>query len=81
MKSLPSRLRAAVGAAALLVACGDRPSQTRDSGAPEGHTLSNHGVLHRPGIDDPLANCTGCHGDSLQGDKGPSCTECHGRKW
>lgn len=79
MKSLPSRLGVAVGAAAFLflVACGSSPQ----SGAPEGHTLSNHGVLHRPGIDDPLANCTGCHGDSLQGDKGPSCTECHGRKW
>lgn len=78
MKSLPCRPWAAVGAAAFLVACG---SSSSPSGAPEGHTLSNHGVLHRPGIDDPLANCTGCHGDSLQGDKGPSCTTCHLRKW
>ncbi len=65
-----------------LTGCGvsTRPDQT-DAGAMADHTLDRHGVLHRPGLKDPTANCVACHGASLQGDEGPSCTKCHGKVW
>lgn len=44
---------------------------------PAGHTESNGGVMHKPGKADALSNCTGCHGDTLQGGMGPSCYTCH----
>ncbi len=42
-----------------------------------GHTENNGGVMHRPGKEDPLKNCTACHGADLTGDVGPSCYTCH----
>lgn len=42
-----------------------------------GHTEALGGVYHRPGFDDPLANCTSCHGSDLRGGTGRSCYSCH----
>lgn len=50
--------------------------------APEGHTVVQDGVAHAPGLGDPAANCTDCHGATLEGgDDTPSCFSCHGREW
>lgn len=72
------RLASVVAAAALAVAaasCSGNPSDYP-------HTVNNGGVWHGEGIDDPVANCTECHGDMLQGtDTTPSCTDCHDRRW
>lgn len=65
-----------------LGACGD--DDGNDSGpAPDGHTVSQDGVLHMSGLNDPLSNCTGCHGAELRGgaEGEPSCFRCHGVKW
>lgn len=46
------------------------------------HTLNLGGAWHKPGHFDPMANCTSCHGASLQGSgEAPSCFSCHGTKW
>lgn len=67
--------RIAVAAAVcLLAACGSE-------NAPSDHTVDVRGVMHKPGLEAPLSNCTACHGSTLQGGKGPSCTSCHGVKW
>ncbi|MBI5489342.1 MAG: hypothetical protein HY905_18560 [Deltaproteobacteria bacterium] len=42
-----------------------------------GHTENMSGVMHQPGKEDPLANCTSCHGADLTGGVGPSCYDCH----
>lgn len=42
-----------------------------------GHTEDLGGTFHRPGYDDPLTNCTSCHGADLRGGAGPSCYSCH----
>ncbi len=42
-----------------------------------GHTESMSGVMHKPGKNDPLKNCVGCHGADLKGGGGPSCYMCH----
>ena len=49
--------------------------------APAGHTVNEKGVMHHTGLQDPYASCVACHGASLQGGEGPSCTSCHGVKW
>ncbi|MBI5502478.1 MAG: hypothetical protein HY907_19700 [Deltaproteobacteria bacterium] len=48
-----------------------------DAVYPPGHTEDMSGVMHRPGKEDPLANCTSCHGADLTGGVGPSCYDCH----
>ena len=53
----------------LLAACEDED---------EGHDVNKGGVMHKGGLEDPLNNCTECHGATLQGGKGPSCYSCHG---
>lgn len=68
--------------AAGLGGCGeDDPTLPPD--APEGHTVNQDGVAHMPGLADPLAVCTECHGADLRGgaEGQPSCYACHGRKW
>ena len=50
-----------------------------DSGAPSSHTEENGGAMHLPGKNDPLANCTACHGADLRGGTGPSCYTCHNK--
>jgi mono/diheme cytochrome c family protein len=56
-------------------------SACAESEAPEGHTVNKDGVFHHTGLESPKQNCVSCHGANLQGDKGPSCTSCHGVKW
>lgn len=70
------RLLALSALVVALAACGGSVSD-----APAGHTVDKDGVMHHTGLEDPMTNCTGCHGASLQGDQGPSCTSCHGVKW
>jgi len=71
----PLRLVLAVLALSLAAACGS------SNEAPSSHTLSENGVMHKPGLTTPLVNCVACHGSTLQGGEGPSCTSCHGVKW
>ena len=51
--------------AVLATACNDTPTVPED--APAGHTVMKGGVPHQPGLNAPLANCTSCHGTTLQG--------------
>jgi hypothetical protein len=79
----------AIGLVALVavapLGCGgdDDDEFTGPSNAPASHTISQDGVRHLPGLNDPETNCTGCHGADLRGgDNGePSCYTCHGQKW
>ncbi len=50
---------------------------------PAGHTVLQDGVWHRTGLQDPVTNCTSCHGADLMGgpDGQPSCYTCHGKRW
>lgn len=68
-----------LGAPAL--GCSD--SSTVPEDAAPGHTVVEGGVAHAPGLNNPLQNCTSCHGANLQGGSAgqPSCTSCHGVKW
>ncbi len=61
-------------------ACSD---STAPADAPEGHTVLKSGVAHAPGLNNPTANCTTCHGADLRGGNSgqPSCFSCHGQKW
>ena len=84
MKGLPfrvPRLMTILLLVAIPLACSDDSASVED--APEGHTVIEDGVAHAPGLNDPLENCTLCHGDQLQGGSAgqPSCTSCHGVKW
>jgi len=64
-----------------LVSCDDGP--TGPSNAPASHTVSEDGVRHLPGLNDPETNCVACHGADLRGGENgePSCFTCHGQKW
>lgn len=68
----------------------DAPAQVADAAVVDGvpgtidaapctgsHTENMNGVCHMPGKEDPLANCTTCHGATLTGGSGPSCYTCH----
>lgn len=78
------RVMTACACAILLVlAAGCGSDETAPENAPDDHRTFEDGVAHAPGLKDPEANCTGCHGDDLGGgdDGEPSCFSCHGRKW
>ena len=63
-----------------LIACSS-PSESKYD-PPADHTISKDGAKHKPGLDDPLANCISCHGSDLRGgESGVSCYECHSKKW
>ena len=63
------------------------------SGPPDDHTDSKHGVLHKPGSEEPFStasDCTSCHQDDLRGGVevvegvaryAPSCYQCHDNNW
>ncbi len=76
-----SSLLAAVVLVCLGIGCSD--SATVPADAPEGHTVMKDGVPHKPGLNDPVANCATCHGADLRGGANgePSCFSCHGQKW
>ena len=64
--------------------CGDDDDDdpTGPSNAPADHTISRDGARHLPGLTEPEANCTGCHGADLRGSAiAPSCFTCHGQEW
>lgn len=81
------RMLMALSGAVLLAGCGGvdtsgtSSSSTTAGVTVTGHTVSEHGVMHRPGLTNPQVNCVECHGASLQGGDGPSCTSCHSKKW
>jgi hypothetical protein len=80
---------------ALVLSCdGFFPTQSKPD-VPRDHTRSISGVMHKPGLRDPLDSRNGCmtaacHGDDLQGGVAvvsgrrvavPSCYQCHGALW
>ena len=49
---------------------------------PGDHTIRKEGIMHKPGLNDPVLNCASCHGSNLRGsEEAPSCYECHGKEW
>jgi len=44
------------------------------------HADDQGGIRHAAGKEDPLKNCTKCHGADLKGGKGPNCYGCHDSK-
>ena len=66
---------------AFIAAC-EKEGNYPDYNPPADHTISQDGVMHKSGFNDPLTNCVGCHGADLTGGNvGVSCFECHGQKW
>lgn len=66
----------------LLFGCSSSTESGSKYNPPADHTVSKEGVKHKSGLNDPLANCVGCHGADLKGGTvGVSCYECHGAKW
>ena len=46
------------------------------------HKTSEDGVFHAEDKENPYASrCTDCHGPTLYGGTGPSCYQCHEKKW
>jgi hypothetical protein len=80
------------GAFPLLSCDGLFPTQNKET-VPSDHTVKIKGVLHAPGLTDPLfsGGCFNCHGyhdlhggvTVRQGQRifCPSCYECHGAVW
>jgi len=70
------------------------PSQQKET-VPSDHTIDIQGVFHKPGLNDPLDEDSGCgsihcHGSELKGGVAemngkatvvPSCYQCHGPFW
>ena len=51
-------------------------------GVPSSHTVNKDGAQHKPGLNNPSANCSQCHGSDLRGGTvGVSCYKCHGAEW
>lgn len=73
--------RTGLGALFLVAACSS--SSTAPADIPDDHTVKKGGAYHAPGLNDPVSNCTTCHGaDLMGGTQGqPSCFKCHGKKW
>ncbi len=47
-----------------------------------GHNVSEDGVMHASGLNNPAANCSACHGSDLRGGVvGVSCYKCHDAEW
>lgn len=66
---------------ALMMGCEDEKNLPKYD-PPSSHTISKDGSMHMSGLDQPLTNCTACHGADLKGGtSGVSCFECHGQEW
>ena len=72
----------ALGAGAVTAGCSDDDAAGPDD-TPDNHTVLRSGVAHGVGLNDPMQNCTACHGADLRGGAQgePSCFSCHGQKW
>ena len=80
MKSV--KLMLAVFAGIIIISSCTKENTDPDYNPPSDHTISQDGFMHKPGLNDPLTNCTSCHGADLKGGSvGVSCFECHGTKW
>jgi len=67
---------------ALVLIIGCEKANDPKHNPPADHTISKSGFMHKSGLDQPLTNCTSCHGSDLKGGTtGVSCFECHGAKW
>lgn len=65
----------------VIIAC-EKENDLPDYNPPEDHAISKDGVMHKSGLNQPIANCVSCHGADLKGGTtGVSCYECHGEKW
>jgi hypothetical protein len=65
----------------LIVSCSEDDEYPQYN-PPGDHTISQDGVMHKPGLNDPLSNCITCHGADLRGGTSQvSCFECHGEEW
>ena len=65
----------------LAVSCSDDDEYPQYN-PPADHTISKDGVMHKTGLEDPMSNCTTCHGADLTGGTSQvSCYECHGVEW
>ena len=56
-----------LGSVLLVLAAGCGSDETAPENAPGDHRTFEDGVAHAPGLKDPEANCTGCHGEDLGG--------------
>jgi len=65
----------------MFLACESSTEPQSNYNPPADHTVLQEGIKHKPGLNNPTANCVSCHGADLKGDKGPSCYTCHGKKW
>ena len=65
----------------IYLACDSSTDPQSKYNPPSDHTVVEDGIRHKPGLNNPTANCVGCHGADLKGDSGPSCYTCHGKKW
>ena len=66
----------------LIISCDKSTDPQSNYNPPDDHTISKEGVMHKPGLSDPEANCASCHGSELRGSEtAPSCYECHGKEW
>lgn len=83
MKRVATVLLFAVVLLGSAVACDDDDDITGSGNAPASHTVNEDGVRHLPGLMNPQANCTACHGADLMGGNNgePSCFSCHGQEW
>jgi hypothetical protein len=65
----------------LAVSCSDDDEYPQYD-PPADHNISQEGVMHKPGLEDPTNNCITCHGADLRGGTSQvSCYECHGKEW
>ncbi|GAB4185974.1 MAG: hypothetical protein Kow00108_23380 [Calditrichia bacterium] len=67
---------------AMIYSCDSGTENESRYNPPGDHTISKEGAMHKPGLNDPLSNCSSCHGQDLRGGSTEvSCFECHGKKW
>ena len=81
--TLTFRWASVLALAFLVFSFGCSESATAPPDAPATHTVRKDGVFHAVGLQNPVANCTACHGATLMGGASgePSCFKCHGQKW